>query len=398
MRIAIIGAGPGGLYTAALVKRLRPGCEIDVWEANAPDETFGFGVVFSEGALGGIEAADPRLFARLAAECAQWSRIDVHHRGRTMRNGGYRFSAIGRRVLLSMLRTRCEELGVTIRYGTRAPEAALLAGAYDLVVAADGVNSSTREAHREKFGTERGERGSRYLWLGTDRTFTALTFAVADTEFGSMHAHAYPYAPGLSTFIVEVDDHVREAAGFTGQGSDTRGGGRADGGPADVDRIAGIFADVLEGHRLRTNRSRWGRFSDVRNRCWSHGNIVLLGDSAHTTHFSIGSGTRLAMEDGLALALAVDRHGAAPEALTAYEAERRPDVESMQRTARISQEWFEELDQYTDLGMEAFNAHLITRSGRLTQDDLPPRPPDQVELIRDRFAEADRRLRGTAAR
>lgn len=253
MRIAIIGAGPGGLYTAALVKRLRPACEIDVWEANAPDETFGFGVVFSEGALGGIEAADPRLFARLAAACEQWSRIDVHHRGRIVRNGGYRFSAIGRRVLLSMLRTRCTELGVTIRYGTPAPEAALLAGTYDLVVAADGVNSSTREAHREEFGTEGGERGSRYLWLGTDRTFTALTFAVADTEFGSMHAHAYPYAPGLSTFIAEVDDHVWEAAGFTGRGAGTPGGGRA-----DADRIAGFFVDVLEGHRLRTNKSRWG--------------------------------------------------------------------------------------------------------------------------------------------
>lgn len=393
MRIAIIGAGPGGLYTAALVKRLRPTCEIDVWEANARDETFGFGVVFSEGALGGIEAADPRLFARLAAACEQWSRIDVHHRGRIVRNGGYRFSAIGRRVLLSMLRTRCTELGVTIRYGTRAPEAALLAGTYDLVVAADGVNSSTREAHREEFGTERGERGSRYLWLGTDRTFTALTFAVADTEFGSMHAHAYPYAPGLGTFIAEVDDHVWEAAGFTGRGAGAPGGGRA-----DADRIAGFFVDVLEGHRLRTNKSRWGRFAVVRNRRWSHGTVALLGDSAHTTHFSIGSGTRLAMEDGLALALAVDEHGAVPEALIAYEAERRPDTESMQRTAQISQEWFGELDRYTDLGLEAFNAHLITRSGRLTQDDLPSWSPDRVELIRDRFARADSRPRGTAAR
>ncbi|MEU1124411.1 FAD-dependent monooxygenase [Streptomyces sp. NPDC005899] len=393
MRIAIIGAGPGGLYTAALVKRLRPGCEIDVWEANAPDETFGFGVVFSEGALGGIEAADPRLFARLAAECAQWSRIDVHHRGQVVRNGGYRFSAIGRRVLLSMLRARCTELGVTIRYGVRAPEAAVLAGTYDLVVAADGVNSATREAHREEFGTEGGKRGSRYLWLGTDRPFTALTFAVADTEFGSMHAHAYPYAPGLSTFIAEVDDHVWEAAGFT-----ERSAGTPDDGRADAGRIAGFFADVLEGHPLRTNRSRWGRFAVVRNRRWSHGTVALLGDSAHTTHFSIGSGTRLAMEDALALALAVDEHGAVPEALAAYEAERRPDVESMQRTARISQEWFEELDRYTDLGLEAFNAHLVTRSGRLTQDDIPSWSPERVELVRDRFARADSRLRGTAAR
>ncbi|MFF9686089.1 FAD-dependent monooxygenase [Streptomyces sp. NPDC014623] len=391
MRIAIIGAGPGGLYTAALVKRLRPGCEIDVWEANAPDETFGFGVVFSEGALGGIEAADPRLFARLATECAQWSRIDVHHRGQVMRNGGYRFSAIGRRVLLSLLRTRCTELGVTIRYGTRAPEAALLARTYDLVVAADGVNSSTREAHREEFGTEGGRRGSRYLWLGTDRPFTALTFAVAETEFGSMHAHAYPYAPGLSTFIAEVDDHVWEAAGFTEGAPGTRDCGRAAAG-----RIAGFFADVLEGHGLRTNRSRWDRFAVVRNRRWSHGNVALLGDSAHTTHFSIGSGTRLAMEDALALALAVDGHGAVPEALAAYEAERRPDVESMQRTARISQEWFEELDRYTDLGLEAFNAHLVTRSGRLGQDDLPSWSPDRVELVRDRFARADSLLGGAA--
>ncbi|MEU5281941.1 FAD-dependent monooxygenase [Streptomyces asoensis] len=394
MRIAIIGAGPGGLYTAALVKRLRPGCEIDVWEANAPDVTFGFGVVFSEGALGGIEAADPPLFAALGAECAHWSRIDVHHRGRTSRNGGYRFSAIGRRALLALLRARCADLGVTVRHGTRAPDADELARTYDLVVAADGVNSAVREARREVFGTETTRRGSRYLWLGTERAFTALTFAVAETEHGTLHAHAYPYAPGLSTFIAEVDDRVWEAAGFTeGDAGEPDASGRS-----DTDRLADLFADVLDGHGLRTNRSRWGRFVSVRNRRWSHGRIALLGDSAHTTHFSVGSGTRLAMEDALALALALDEHGSVPEALAAYEAERLPEVAAMQRTARTSQEWFEELDRYADLEPDAFNAHLITRSGRLTRDDLASWSPDRVERVRERFARADRSPRGATVR
>ncbi|WP_333736013.1 FAD-dependent monooxygenase [Streptomyces sp. IBSBF 2806] len=394
MRIAIIGAGPGGLYTAALVKRLRPGSEIDVWEVNAPDVTFGFGVVFSEGALGGIEAADPSLFAALGAECAHWSRIDVHHRGRTSRNGGYRFSAIGRRALLALLRARCADLGVTVRHGTRAPDADELARTYDLVVAADGVNSASREARREEFGTETTRRGSRYLWLGTERAFTALTFAVAETDHGTLHAHAYPYAPGLSTFIAEVDDRVWEAAGFTeGDAGEPDASGRS-----DTDRLADLFADVLEGHDLRTNRSRWGRFVSVRNRRWSHGRIALLGDSAHTTHFSVGSGTRLAMEDALALALALDDHGSVPEALAAYEAERLPEVAAMQRTARTSQEWFEELDQYADLEPDAFNAHLITRSGRLTRDDLASWSPDRVERVRERFASADRGPRGAAVR
>ncbi|MFI5806077.1 FAD-dependent monooxygenase [Streptomyces sp. NPDC051561] len=394
MRIAISGAGPGGLYTAALVKRLRPRTEIDVWEVNAPDETFGFGVVFSEGALGGIEAADPALFAALGDACAHWSRIDVHHRGRTSRNGGYRFSAIGRRALLAMLRDRCADLGVTVRYGTRAPEADVLARTYDLVVAADGVNSATREARREEFGTETTRRGSRYLWLGTERPFTALTFAVAETQHGTLHAHAYPYAPGLSTFIAEVDDRVWEAAGFTE--GDT--GVPDASGKSDTDRLADLFADVLDGHGLRTNRSRWGRFVSVRNRRWSHGPLALLGDSAHTTHFSVGSGTRLAMEDGLALALALDDHGSVPEALAAYQAARLPEVEAMQRTARTSQEWFEELERHTDLEPEAFNAHLITRSGRLTRDDLASWSPERVEQVRERFARADHSPRGAAAR
>ncbi|MEU2898596.1 FAD-dependent monooxygenase [Streptomyces sp. NPDC001273] len=392
MRIAIIGAGPGGLYTAALVKRLRPGSEIDVWEVNAPDETFGFGVVFSEGALGGIEAADPPLFAALGAECAHWSRIDVHHRGRTTRNGGYHFSAIGRRALLAMLCARCADLGVTVRHGTRAPAADVLARTYDLVVAADGVNSATRETRREEFGTETTRRGSRYLWLGTEQTFSALTFAVAETQHGTLHAHAYPYAPGLSTFIAEGDDRVWEAAGFAdGDAGVPDGSGRT-----DTDRLADLFADALDGHGLRTNRSRWGRFVSVRNRRWSHDRVVLVGDSAHTTHFSVGSGTRLAMEDALALALALDDHGPVPEALAAYEAARMPEVAAMQRTARTSQEWFEELEQYAGLGPEGFNAHLITRSGRLTRDDLASWSPERVERVRDRFARADSRARGTA--
>ncbi|MEU3186079.1 FAD-dependent monooxygenase [Streptomyces sp. NPDC006923] len=387
MRIAVIGAGPGGLYTASLVKRLLPGHEVDVWERDAADETFGFGVVFSDGALGGIEAADPVLFASITAEFARWSRIDVRHRGRTTRNEGYGFSAISRRVLLSLLRRRCAALGVTLRFRTPAPDPARLAEAYDLVVAADGVNSATRTRYSDAFGTEREIRGARYMWLGTDLVLDALTFAVAETEFGPVQAHAYPYAPGRGTFIVEVNEDVWHAAGFERTAAAPLDGGGSD--TVGIERVGHFFADFLRGHSLEGNKSRWGRFAVVRNRRWSHRNIALLGDSAHTTHFSIGSGTKLAMEDALDLALALREHGTVPEALAAYEAERKPAVDRMQGTALASLEWFEEIDRCVGFEPEVFNAHLLTRSGRIGRQDLPSHSAERIRLIRDRFEGAD---------
>ncbi|GGT29120.1 FAD-dependent monooxygenase [Streptomyces purpureus] len=386
MRIAVIGAGPGGLYTASLVKRLLPRYEVDVWEAQAADETFGFGVVFSDGALGGIEAADPVLFSGITSHFARWDRIDVHYRGGTVRNEGYGFSAISRRTLLRLLHERCAALGVRLRFSTRAPGPDELAGAYDLVVAADGVNSTTRTRYAGNFGTERGERGARYMWLGTDRPFDALTFAVTETPYGPMQAHAYPYAPGRSTFIVEVNEAVWRAAGFTGHRTEPEDGSSDE---RSLARVAELFSDVLQGHGLEGNKSRWGRFTVVSNRHWSHRNIALLGDSAHTTHFSIGSGTKLAMEDALALTMALRDHTTVPEALAAYQAEREPAVAAMQRTALTSLEWFEDIDRCVGLDPEVFNAHLLTRSGRLTHRDLPPHDPDRIALIRSRFADAD---------
>ncbi|MQY33697.1 Salicyloyl-CoA 5-hydroxylase [Streptomyces sp. RB17] len=385
MRIAVIGAGPGGLYTACLVKRLRPQDVVEVWEADAAGDTFGFGVVFSDGALGGIEAADPVLFAAVTAEFARWTRIDVHYRGRTQHNEGYGFAAIGRHTLLRLLRERCAGLGVRLHFGTPAPLVSRLRAAYDLVVAADGVGSQTRARHPAAFGTERRTAGARYMWLGTDRPFDALTFAVVETEHGPMQAHAYPYADGRGTFIVEVGDAVWHAAGFEAA---ERRSGEAAGDGRSIARVAEFFSELLDGHGLWGNRSYWGRFVAVRNRSWNHGNLVLLGDSAHTTHFSIGSGTKLAMEDALALATALHDHRELPEALAAYQDERRPAVERMQRTALTSLEWFENIDRCVGLPPEAFNAHLLTRSGRLSRDDLPAVDPERVGRIRRRFADA----------
>ncbi|MFE9674584.1 FAD-dependent monooxygenase [Streptomyces sp. NPDC006259] len=385
MRIAVIGAGPGGLYTACLVKRLRPHDVVEVWEADAARDTFGFGVVFSDGALGGIEAADPALFEAVTAEFARWTRIDVHYRDRTQRNEGYGFAAVGRHTLLRLLQERCAALGVRLHFGTPAPEVSRLRSSHDLVVAADGVGSRTRARYAAAFGTQRQEAGSRYMWLGTDRPFDALTFAVVETEHGPVQAHAYPYAPGRSTFIVEVGDAVWRAAGFR---SAERRPADPVGDRGGIDQVARYFSGLLDGHALWGNRSYWGRFTAVRNRNWSHGNLVLLGDSAHTTHFSIGSGTKLAMEDGLALATALHEYRTVPEALAAYEAERRPAVERMQRIALTSLEWFENIDRCVGLPPDAFNAHLLTRSGRLTRDDLPAVDAEHVGRIRRRFADA----------
>ncbi|MFE5934779.1 FAD-dependent monooxygenase [Streptomyces sp. NPDC056470] len=368
MRVAVIGGGPGGLYFAALAKQLSPDWEVTVWERNAPDDTFGFGVVFSDETLDGIATADPVVHAAMSAEFARWSDIDVRYRGRTLTSGGHGFAALGRRSLLRILQDRCADLDVDVRYRTQAPAVDLLAAEYDLVVACDGVRSATRAAYAGTFGPDLDERSGRYMWLGTDKVFEAFTFIVEEREFGTLQVHAYPYDDTRSTFIVELDEDAWRRAGFADSDQALPPGASDE---ESIRVCEEILAGHLDGHRLLPNNSKWLRFTTVRNRTWRHENVVLLGDAAHTAHFSIGSGTKLAMEDALALAACLHEHPADIRgALAAYEDERRPVVESTQRAAQASLEWFENIDRYTGQDPHQFAFNLLTRSRRVTYDNL----------------------------
>jgi anthraniloyl-CoA monooxygenase len=405
MRIAVVGGGPGGLYFAALAQQLGPHHEITVWERNAPDDTFGFGVVFSDETLGGIEHADPAIHAAMEAEFARWDDIDVHYRGQVITSGGHGFAAMSRARLLEILQDRCRALGVTLNFLTPAPDVDALAASYDLVLAADGLNSSIRARYADTFRPTLEQRRCRYMWLGTSKVFDAFTFDVRETPYGVMQMHGYPYDAKGSTFIVEMHDAVWQRAGFAQLDAElaaTPGGVRP--GMSDersIERVREIFADVLDGHDVMANNSRWIGFTTVRNDRWRSGNVVLLGDAAHTAHFSIGSGTKLAMEDALALAAClherpiVAREGELPaglvEALDAYEAERRPVVLSTQRAAQASLEWFENLGQYLDQDPMQFAFNIMTRSRRVTYDNLRVRDSEFVDAADRWFAESVQR-------
>ncbi|GGZ37181.1 salicylyl-CoA 5-hydroxylase [Streptomyces poonensis] len=359
LHVAVVGGGPGGLYAAALLKRLDPARRITVWERNAPDDTFGFGVVLSDETLGGIEHADPVVYAALSGEFVRWDDIDIVHRGVRHTCGGHGFAALGRRRLLEILHERCRALGVDLRFRTQAPHPSLLARTHDLVIAADGVHSTTRETYAREFRPTVEDHRCRYLWLAADFAFDAFRFEIAETEHGVTQLHGYPYATDASTVVVEMRDEVWRAAGFADM--DVR---------ESADRCAKIFTDALGGRPLRAGTSTWTTFRTVVNAHWSHGNVVLLGDAAHTAHFSIGSGTKLAVEDALALAACLEEHPTVAEALTAYEEERRPVVASTQRAARASLEWFEELRLHLDQPSRRFAFNLLTRSRRVTHDNL----------------------------
>ncbi|MCE7007231.1 bifunctional salicylyl-CoA 5-hydroxylase/oxidoreductase [Kibdelosporangium philippinense] len=379
MRIAIAGGGPGGLYFAALTKALNPSHEITVWERNAPDDTFGFGVVFSDETLGGIEHADTTIFGQMSTEFAQWDDIDVHYRGTTFTSGGHGFAAMSRRRLLNILQQRCLDLGVTIHFRTEVP--ADLSG-YDLIVASDGANSAFRNRHASTFQPTVETRRCKYIWLGTDLVFDAFKFYILDTPAGVMQVHGYPYSREASTFILEMHDDVWERAGFTAPQGLLPGQNDEE----SLAKIREICADVLGGHSIVGNNSKWTNFTTIRCATWRHENVVLLGDAAHTAHFSIGSGTKLAMEDALSLAACLYEQPDVDTALAAYEEERRQVVTSTQRAAQASLEWFENIGQYTDQDPHQFAFNIITRSRRVTYDNLRLRDPEFVADMDTWFA------------
>ncbi|NKI43225.1 oxidoreductase [Streptomyces physcomitrii] len=387
MRIAVVGGGPAGLYFAALAQQSDPSREITVHERNAADDTFGFGVVFSDETLDGIAAADPGVFAAMESEFARWSDIDIHYRGRVVTSGGHGFAALSRKRLLQLLQEHCRDLGVRLRYGAAAPPADQLARENDLVVAADGVHSAIRAKYADVFQPSLDARDCRYMWLAVDRPLEAFTFLVVETPHGPVQVHAYPYSRERSTFIVEMDSATWRAAGFETLAAREPAPGASD--EASIARCAALLDGHLGGRRLLGNNSRWVRFTTVRNRTWRYGNTVLLGDAAHTAHFSIGSGTKLAMEDALALAAALrPGHQDLATALERYEQDRRPVVASTQRAAQASLEWFETVRHAVGQEPEQFAFNLLSRSRRVTHGNLRIRDPRYADSLERWYADS----------
>ena len=385
MRIAVIGGGPAGLYFSILMRRVDPDCSVTVFERNRASDAFGFGVVFSDETLTVFEHADPESYASITEGFTRWTDIDIHHRGARTRSGGHGFSALGRRELLGILQERARSLGVELRFECEAPGLDELEWA-DLIVGADGASSAMRTALHRDFGPSLEHRNCRYMWLGTDLVFDAFKFFIEETPHGVFQAHAYPYNERMSTFIVETHEDTWRRAGLDRLAPGPLPPGQSD--VASVEFCADLFADALDGHEVMANNSKWLDFVTVRNQRWCVDNVVLLGDAAHTAHFSIGSGTKLAMEDAVALAWAFRSYGEDVwTATAAYEAERRPIVESTQRAAQASLEWFEGIARYVDQGRTQFAFNLLTRSRRVTYDNLRLRDPEFVAEVDADFAE-----------
>jgi anthraniloyl-CoA monooxygenase len=395
VNVVVVGGGPGGLYAALLMKRRDPRAQITVVERHRPDDTFGWGVVLSDQTVANLRAADPESADEIAAAMHRWDDIAIHFAERTMRSGGHGFSGIGRKKLLAILQQRCRALGVVLRFETDLPpealEAVIADEQADLVIVADGINSRLRERFASTYRPDIDLRRCRYIWLGTPKRFDAFTFAFKETPIGWFQAHAYQFDGDTSTFIVETPQEVWEQAGIADM--------------SDGESIAfceKLFADVLDGEPLMSNAAhlrgsaQWIRFPRVTCAEWvhwldtAHGRIplVLLGDSAHTAHFSIGSGSKLALEDAIALDQQLAAHeGDIGAALSRYQAERSVEVLKLQNAARNSTEWFEHVDRYATLAPEQFAYSLLTRSQRISHENLRVRDAAYVGAFERWFAQ-----------
>jgi len=367
-RIAVLGGGPAGLYFGYLWKRRHPEDEVEVFEQNPEGATWGFGVVFSEKALDFLRTDDPETAEAITARMETWRDITLVHRGERVVIDGVGFSAVGRLEFIKQLTERARAVGVKLRFETIVRSVDELAG-YDLIVAADGVNSLVRRAYEGDFKTSLSYDDNKFVWYGTTKRFDTLTQTFVETEFGSFNAHHYRYAPTMSTFIIECDRATWLRAGFAEKTEkETR---------AICEKV---FADTLEGHHLVNNKSIWRNFPWLWNERWSHRNVVLVGDALHTAHFSIGSGTRLALEDVIALVIALDNE---PHdlraALEAYEATRRPVVETLVKAAKTSASWYEHFPEHMKLAPLDFGYSYITRSGRIDDNQLRAMSPRFME-------------------
>jgi len=374
MKIAVIGGGPAGLYSAILLKKQRPEAEIVVYERNGANDTFGFGVVFSDATLDNFEEYDLPSYHRITHEFAYWDDIAVYFRGTVHSVGGNGFCGCSRRKLLSILQERARELDVALIFEAEIEDESCFAEA-DLVVLADGINSRFREKYFEHFQPEVDLRSNMFAWMGSTRPLDAFTFIFQETEWGPFIAHAYQYEAGRSTWIFETDPETFQRAGLSGLDE-----------KRSADRMAEIFGWFLDGHPILTNRSMWRNFPMIRSKRWVKDNMVLLGDAKATAHFSIGSGTKLAMEDAIALAEAMREAPTTATALQKYEQGRREEVEKTQHAADVSLVWFEHVDRFWDFDPVQFAFGVMTRSKAITYDNLMLRSPEFVREVDRAFA------------
>jgi 2-polyprenyl-6-methoxyphenol hydroxylase-like FAD-dependent oxidoreductase len=363
LRIAVIGGGPGGLYFAYLWKTRHPAAHIDLFEQNRADATWGFGVVFSEQALEFLRAGDPDTVDAIAPRMESWNNITVNLRGESVEIDGVGFSAIGRLELLTLLQARARAAGVDMQYDITVPAVDVLEG-YDLIVAADGLNSMVRLGFAREFGTSITYSTNKFAWYGTSKTFSTLSQTFVATDRGAFNAHHYRYSPSMSTFLVECDIATWDAYGFAAKSIE------------ESQAICQqVFAEALDGHRLISNKSVWRNFPWIWNERWAHRHVVLIGDALHSAHFSIGSGTRLAIEDAIALTKALEMETGIVDGLARYEAERKPIVKKLVSAARTSADWYENFPAHMKLGLMDFAYSYITRSGRIDDARLRTMSP-----------------------
>lgn len=373
MKILILGGGPGGLYSGALIKKAHPSWDVTVLERNPPDATYGWGVVFSDRTLTSFREADYRSYKDITDNFVIWDAVDIHYAGTSIRCGGNVFAGISRKVLLSILQKRCREVGVHMKFLVDVKDLADIPDPddYDLVIASDGINSLVRKTFAEAFEPTLLWRKSKYIWLGTRKVFDAFTFAFHESEHGLFQAHIYPNDGEVSTFVVLCDPDSWRRAGLDHA--------------TEAESVAyceRVFAPELGGEPLLPNKSEWITFATVRNQTWRHGKFVLLGDSAHTADFTIGSGTKLAMEDSIALANAFERFGdQVDRALSEYELERKPQVEALQAAALESGQYFENIKRYAHFEPMQFAYYLLTRSGRISYNELRRRDSAFVDAV-----------------
>ena len=370
MKINIIGGGPAGLYFAILMKQADPAHQIVVWERNGPDDTFGWGVVFSGKTLSNLRAADPVSHEEITRDFEAWDNVDVLHGNAKISIHGNSFSGISRLHLLKILQRRCEQLDIKLNFRKEVNDIASLAEECDLLVGADGVNSTVREKYKTDFQSTLSLRPNKYVWYGTHQLFHGLTLTFRENEAGVFAAHSYKFNATTSTFIVECDFETWSKAGFAAKDDVTT-------------RIylEETFAQDLGGKKLLSNNSKWINFLLVKNNHWYYDNIVLLGDALHTAHFSIGSGTKLALEDSIALRDCCVGKPNIHEALAEFERQRKPVIEDYQAAAQDSMTWFENARQYMHLEPLALAYSLMTRSGRVDHEELRKRDPKFIAAV-----------------
>jgi anthraniloyl-CoA monooxygenase len=374
MKVSIIGGGPGGLYFALLAQKAWPRWDITVYERNRPDDTFGFGVVFSDQTLDSFKAYDGPSYEMIRRRFAYWGDVDVVYKGRTMRSGGNGFCGCSRVALLHILHDRCRELGVKLKFQQDIDSLEEF-GDSDLVVVADGINSKIRERHKDHFQPSVDLRPNKFTWLGSTRPLDAFKYFFRETPEGILLAHCYQYEEGRSTWIIETDEGTWQNFGFDAKDE-----------AAMLETVERVFAEELDGHRMIPNRSLWRNFPTITNKTWVRGNAVLIGDAKATAHFSIGSGTKLAMEDAIALFEAIRNNPSVEKALKTYDTARREEVEKTQHAANVSLAWFEHMRRYWDMDPLQFAFGVMSRSKQITWENLELRDPAFVTEVRAWFA------------